>query len=220
VSSYCERVESGLWAEPLNALSNLAFVVAAILAMRSMARMTGTGRRWDLWLAVVLLWAVALGSSLWHTVARPWAAAADAIPIGLLVTTLLGSVLHRLFAAPPAIITAALVALQVVSLPIAVLASTILHGSLAYTPALLSLTLLAAAAAMKRSAAARSLLLTTVIFLLSLTLRTLDLPLCEQLSRGTHFLWHMLNAAVLYRLLVLLIRHQPSGGAARPAEGQ
>ncbi|SEN37737.1 hypothetical protein SAMN05216227_101289 [Pseudorhodobacter antarcticus] len=32
VDIYCERVGAGFWAEPVNALSNLAFVAAAVWA--------------------------------------------------------------------------------------------------------------------------------------------------------------------------------------------
>jgi hypothetical protein len=30
VDGYCERVAPGLWGEPLNAVSNIAFLVAAV----------------------------------------------------------------------------------------------------------------------------------------------------------------------------------------------
>ena len=35
-------------------------------------------------------------------------------------------------------------------------------------------------------------------FFVSLTLRTVDLPLCGQFPMGTHFAWHLLNAVVLF----------------------
>jgi hypothetical protein len=35
------------------------------------------------------------------------------------------------------------------------------------------------------------------VFLVSLTLRQLDLPLCNQWQWGTHFAWHLLNAVTL-----------------------
>jgi len=47
--------------------------------------------------------------------------------------------------------------------------------------------------------AARSglLLWAAGVFAVSLTLRTVDEPLCAQWPIGTHFLWHCLNATVL-----------------------
>ena len=46
------------------------------------------------------------------------------------------------------------------------------------------------------------LLCAAALFVVSLTLRALDSPLCGRFPIGTHFLWHCLNAAV-----ILLISH-------------
>jgi hypothetical protein len=39
----------------------------------------------------------------------------------------------------------------------------------------------------------------------------LDMSICNSLPIGTHFLWHLLNAYVLYRLLTALMPaiHRP-----------
>jgi hypothetical protein len=47
---------------------------------------------------------------------------------------------------------------------------------------------------------------TMVIWTFSLAFRTMDLPICLYTHHlGTHFMWHLLNAIVLYRMLVLII---------------
>ena len=46
--------------------------------------------------------------------------------------------------------------------------------------------------------ARRALLLAALLFTFSLLFRTLDMGLCSQIPFGTHFLWHMCNAGVLY----------------------
>ena len=51
------------------------------------------------------------------------------------------------------------------------------------------------------------------LFAVSLTFRTLDRSLCPQTALfggrmiGTHFIWHMCNAMLLYLLLLAAIRH-------------
>jgi len=45
------------------------------------------------------------------------------------------------------------------------------------------------------------------LFALSVMLRTLDRSLCGGFPLGTHFLWHLLNAVLLYLLLTGLIRY-------------
>ena len=44
---------------------------------------------------------------------------------------------------------------------------------------------------------ARGLAIGAGILIVSLTFRTLDLPLCGTLPFGTHFPWHVLNAVML-----------------------
>ncbi len=53
---------------------------------------------------------------------------------------------------------------------------------------------------------ARALLLAGGLFTLSLTLRTLDQPLCSAWPYGLHFLWHLLNATVLGLLALAALR--------------
>jgi hypothetical protein len=55
-----------------------------------------------------------------------------------------------------------------------------------------------------------------LLFPVSLTARTLDMPLCAATSgAGTHVLWHLMNALVLYLLLLSSIRH---GGRPGPPD--
>ncbi len=75
VDSYCERVGPGYWAEPLNAMTNLAFVLAAAV-MWPRVRGLPLGR-----LMCVVLAVIGLGSWLFHTHAQAWAGVADVVPI-------------------------------------------------------------------------------------------------------------------------------------------
>ena len=42
---------------------------------------------------------------------------------------------------------------------------------------------------------------------LSLAFRTIDAAVCPRLPVGTHFLWHLLNAAMLSWMIRVLVRH-------------
>ena len=112
---YCERAGSAdQWAEPLNALTNLAFLVAAVAVGWRLQRTPGLSWRngWDLWLLTGLLAAIGIGSGLWHSFATSWG-----------------------------------------------------------------------------------------LFAVSSAFRTLDAAVCSLVPLGTHFLWHLLNALVLFLLL-------------------
>jgi hypothetical protein len=67
MDAYCERTAPGLLAEPLNAITNASFLIAAWAALLLVRR---SGRlpadiQVLLWLAV----ATGIGSGLWHTYA-------------------------------------------------------------------------------------------------------------------------------------------------------
>ena len=59
IDMYCERTDPGLWSEPLNALTNLAFLLAAALLWRQAGRGAGRDTR------VLILLIGALGGLIW-----------------------------------------------------------------------------------------------------------------------------------------------------------
>ena len=210
--NYCERLGTGAAAEPLNAVTNLAFAWAFVRAWRRVQRARAGGHAaWDVTAAAVLMGMVAVGSSLWHTLAAPWTELADTIPITLLMVLLLEALLRRVFELPLLLRVVALLLLLVASVGLPMLAGPgLLGGSSFYLPAWAALGLLALAAG-SRPVARRALLAAWALFTLSLALRTADLPLCPLLPLGTHFLWHVLNAVLLDQLHGLVADSADSG---------
>jgi hypothetical protein len=82
-----------------------------------------------------------------------------------------------------------------------------LNGSEAYVPMLLGLAAMTAYLRGHREAF-RAFVLGTVMLCVSIALRTMDQAICESFAAGTHFLWHLLNALILYLLTAALIRHR------------
>lgn len=80
VDLYCERVDPGLWSEPVNALTNVAFFLAA-WATWNLARRAEAAVSTGSWLSVVLLVPIGIGSSVFHTFATTWARVFDVVPI-------------------------------------------------------------------------------------------------------------------------------------------
>ena len=80
-----------------------------------------------------------------------------------------------------------------------------LNGSLVYAPACLAMLALGCYDA-SRAGRQRSLLLcAALVFLLAMTLRSIDLSFCDTLVPGTHFLWHLLSALVIYLAMRALL---------------
>lgn len=89
IYGYCERGfypgpgADAFWAEPINAITNLAFIMAAVLGLivaLSARRMDGPVS----WL-ILLTFCVGVGSFMFHTYAVVWAAMTDTIPIMLFI---------------------------------------------------------------------------------------------------------------------------------------
>ena len=79
VDIYCERLAPGFWAEPVNALTNLSFVAAALWGALT-ARHLGVSHP-VAWLLIVMAGLIGVGSFLFHTFANGWSELADTLPI-------------------------------------------------------------------------------------------------------------------------------------------
>jgi hypothetical protein len=193
---YCERLAPGLLAEPLNAASNLAFFVAAWLLLRRVR-----GREWDFQVLIGLLALIGIGSLTFHTVATLWAAIADTLAIAIFIWFYLQRLLVRFGHLNNVLATLAIVVYAVGSRIVEKsFPEGALNGSASYLPALATLLVITAWVGVALRPARRPFILASLIFLGSLALRTIDQAACPAFPLGTHFLWHLLNATVLYSL--------------------
>jgi hypothetical protein len=197
IDIYCERLGPEFWAEPLNALSNGAFIVAAWLAW-SLARQRATGVSLQSGVLIALVATIGVGSFLFHTLAVRWAMLADVIPIS--VYQLLFLVFYTRWVARLSIVRVVLcvAAFFAVSFAFAALPEHWLNGSLSYGSALV---FILGMGLYHRRASKREpqvLLLAVAVFVVSLAFRSLDMRVCASLSVGTHAVWHVLNGVVLY----------------------
>jgi drug/metabolite transporter (DMT)-like permease len=208
VDAYCERVDASLWSEPLNAVTNVAFIIAALAALSLwLRRGRGDGPALGL---ILVAFAVGLGSFAFHTLATVGASLADVIPIALFIygyfflamrrylrLGIVGGVLATLgFFAASVLISRGL--------------SGLVGSSAGYVPALIALVGLGGYLATRRHPAGEGLIAAGAVFAVSLIARTVDGPLCALVPIGTHFLWHVFNAIVLYVLIATAIRVGPA----------
>jgi hypothetical protein len=143
-------------------------------------------------------------------VATRGAALADVIPIAVFIYGYLLLALQRFLRLSLGISAAILIAFAASAQALSWLAPPrALNGSIDYVPALLALAVVAGAA---QGPARRGLGAAVMLFTVSLALRSVDLAVCDAFPLGTHFVWHVLNAAVLYLLL------QTAIGAAENAK--
>lgn len=215
VDIYCERTGPDFWSEPINAVSNLAFIVAGLLPLIAMQR---DGRRDGMLMALcAIALAVGVGSFLFHTFAQVWSGVADTLPIVLFIFAYLFAAMRRFFRfgrGMALVVAVAAFAVSLVAVPIAdALAGPVLNGSESYAPALALLGGCAVVLAMQGHPVAGAIALATGVFAVSLGARIVDPVFCNSLPVGTHFLWHLLNGTMIGILLMGLYRH------GRKAEG-
>ncbi len=210
IDVYCERVGPGLWAEPVNALTNAAFFLAGWLLWRKCRR-----TKWltpPMGVLLVLVFAIGFGSSLFHTFATSWARVLDELPILLFQLLFVWLYARRamklhLLAAGMIMVSFFAAALYGRQFP------HLLNGSLIYAPALALVCALGLYHYATRKPARTRLAVAAAVLAAAIGLRSLDALVCDRFALGTHFLWHVLVAAVIYlcvSALLAVLREQPS----------
>jgi len=218
VDIYCERTATGLLNEPLNALSNGAFLIAAYYGYRTAHRLDRL--TWPVWVAVLLVASIGIGSSLFHTFANQWSELTDVIPIWTFVVWM---VLVSIYGMSGGNIgRAAIGALKIFGViglvfwlvsgvimtgPSASALTASLNGSEQYAPALIALYIFAVATLWQKHPSGRWFGAAAAMFTLALMFRTVDIAVCTPFPYGTHWVWHLLNGAMIGLLLQALIRH-------------
>lgn len=215
IDIYCERTGPELWAEPVNALTNLAFVAAGLWGLAAIRRNDGGT------FAQVLAWwvvAIGIGSGLFHTFANRLTMWADIIPIAgfTLAYTLFN--LRRFMAMPWARALPVFIGFYVVVGVLTALVPDWLreasNGSTGYLPPFLALIFFGALVIAHGSVAGWYNIAAAAIFVVSVTFRATDPIVCGSFPLGTHFMWHVLNGLMLGVLLAGVARHGPAARRA------
>jgi hypothetical protein len=204
IDIYCERLDAGFWAEPINALTNAAFLIAAVAAYVRWRR--GSSDDWPALVLIGVLTAIGIGSFLFHTFANRWSVLTDVIPITIFIYVYFFFGMRRFFGFGMLVSLGITIAFLVISIAIdAVLPAGFLNGSGSYLPAIAAILIVGALLLGRRPALARTVLLGGAILVVSITARSIDMAVCAAFPLGTHFIWHTLNAVTLYILLVALM---------------
>jgi len=201
LTSYCERLTgTRVFYEPLNTWSNVAFLIAGLFMILET-------KNWSL--SKVLLtfftFVTGLGSALLHVYGEPWGRWLDVFPLVSWIIVFIGAFYSALALGP-------WIVLSIYALFFAInfgFLTYVDHSLVANSNYYFGTLLLSAIATyqvwVKGSVATKKFVGATVLFIASLTLRALDLPLCKSFPLGTHFMWHIFNAVVMYLLYIGLL---------------
>ena len=198
---YCERTNEQIFNEPVNAISNIFFIIVS-LSLIKILRKNQSNKIY--YIQPILIFFIGIGSFLFHLKPNIITLYSDVIPIFLFslsfifffnrdvinINYLNNALLFLLFFFLFLFITPKL-------------NYEILNGSEFYFANYFFLGIYTIWLYFKKSDFFQLLLLGFIFFNLSILLRSLDNHICEYFSIGTHFLWHFLNAYLL-KILTLV----------------
>lgn len=198
---YCERTNEQIFNEPVNAISNIFFIIVSLSLIKILRRNQSNK---IYYIQPILIFFIGIGSFLFHLKPNIITLYSDVIPIFLFslsfifffnrdvinINYLNNALLFLLFFFLFLFITPKL-------------NYEILNGSEFYFANYFFLTMYTIWLYLKKSDFFQLLLLGFIFFNLSILLRSLDNHICEYFSIGTHFLWHFLNAYLL-KILTLV----------------
>ena len=196
VDLYCERTAPGVWGEPLNALSNAGFwLAAAAVAWRCKRRHIPLDT--ELRTLLTLLVGIGAASLAFHVFANRLTNAADVLAIALYLHAWLALYVRRAWRWSWRCAWLSVPAFALLSGAATLAWQRANIEPAAYLGAWAVLLLVVADSARRRSPTLPPLALAAALFLISVVLRQIDLPLCPQWPHGTHFGWHLVNAVTL-----------------------
>ncbi|CAA9408305.1 MAG: hypothetical protein AVDCRST_MAG75-2578 [uncultured Propionibacteriaceae bacterium] len=197
----------GFFAEPLNAISNISFLIAAWLAWL-LARRTGTPSG-ELKMLIGLGAATGIGSILWHTMPNSLTFWLDIIPILLFIMAYIWLHTRRVLRLGAEVAVLSIAGFLLLTF-VAISYAQVFHGAVVYTPGMIVVLVLGLFHAREQQIARFTLLLAAGVYLAALFFRTIDNEVCAAVPIGTHFLWHLLIGSVTYLAMRPLILALPS----------
>ena len=209
IDNYCERIDPEFWSEPINALTNLVFFIAAWFVWKHGGRL---GRlSCPIWGLIGLMVAIGIGSFLFHTYASNWARLLDVLPILLFQFVFMWVYMRRIIKLE-FIYAAGLLVLYIFLALLGRQFPQLLNGSLSYAPTILLLLGLGLYHFIQKRRERLLLLEALAVFSIALFFRTIDSMICPYFPIGTHFFWHLFNGFLVYlsaRALMMNLSETP-----------
>jgi hypothetical protein len=205
----CERTALGPLAEPLNVLSSFAFIFVAVSIYRHYHRHEDLQKKWiwDVHALTFITFLIGLNSVAFHAFPNPTTELADTLTIVLFIILYFWSVLFRIGRTNFFQALICFVAFVGFSHILVHQFPRALNDSIGYLSSMIALIMIAVHLHLKARPSSSHFMFAAIIGVVSLSCRILDRELCEETFIGTHFLWHTLNATLMYILLKQLVRN-------------
>ncbi len=205
----CERHSLGWMGEPLNVLSSFAFMVVAVAIYRYYKREEDIQRRWiwDIHALTFITFIIGFNSVIFHAFPNPTTELMDTLAIVFFIILYFWSVLFRIGRCNLFQASVCFVAFVGGSHILVHQFPNALNDSIGYLSSMIALIIIAVHLHLKARPSSQYFMLAAITGICSLFCRAIDKEVCPMLPVGTHFIWHTLNATLLYILLKQLIRN-------------
>jgi hypothetical protein len=205
----CERHAAGIFAEPLNVISSFAFIVVAISIYRFYHRHEDLDRKWiwDIHALTFLTFIIGINSVVFHAFPTPTTELLDTLSIVMFIVVYFWSVLFRIGRCNFFQATICFIAFVGGSHILVHQFPRALNDSIGYLSSMMALIVIAIHLHLKARPSSQHFMLASIVGVCSLFCRAIDREICPDFGFGTHFIWHMLNATLLYILLKQIIRN-------------
>lgn len=205
----CERHELGWFGEPLNVLSSFAFMAVAIQIFRYYRKEEDLQNKWmwDIHALTVICFMIGVNSVIFHAFPNPTTELLDTLAIVLFIVIYFWSVLFRIGRCNLFSATICFVAFVGFTHIFVHQFPNAMNDSIGYLSSMIALIMIAVHLHLKARPSSQHFMLAAIIGVCSLFCRAIDKEVCSMLPFGSHFLWHMLNATLLYILLKQVIRN-------------
>ncbi len=218
----CERTALGALAEPLNVLSSFAFMFVAVSIYKQYHKHEDLQGKWlwDIHALTFITFIIGFNSVVFHAFPAPiplgnlfgspvyWRTEmADTLTIVLFIILYFWCMLFRIGRCTIFQALICFVAFVGFSHMLVAQFPHTLNDSIGYLSSMIALIVIAVHLHLKARPSSQHFMLASIVGVCSLFCRAIDREVCPMLPTGTHFVWHILNATLLYILLKQLIRN-------------
>ena len=197
------------FAEPLNVLSSFFFMGVAVWIYRYYHRHEDLERKWiwDIHALTFLCFIVGFNSAVFHTFPTPVTELLDTLSIVMFIVIYFWSVLFRIGRCNFFQALICFVAFVGFSHILVAQFPNALNDSIGYLSSMIALIMIAVYLHLKARPSSQHFMLAAIIGVCSLFCRAIDRAVCPMMPFGSHFLWHTLNATLLFILLKQIVRN-------------
>lgn len=205
----CERHGLGWMAEPLNVLSSFAFIAVAVAIYRYYRREEDVhGKRiWDIHALTFITLLIGINSVVFHAFPTPTTELLDTLTIVFFIIIYFWSVLFRIGRCNLFQASICFIAFVGFSHILVHQFPRALNDSIGYLSSMIALIIIAVHLHLKARPSSQHFMLAAIVGVCSLFCRAIDREICAMVPIGSHFVWHTLNATLLYILLKQIVRN-------------